>query len=369
MLRLRRLWIRNVRNYAIADLAFGEGLTVLVGRNGQGKSNLLEAVYLVATGRSHRTASEAEVIRRGEEAARIRAVVARRGRDEELEITLTRVSGRLVAEMRVNGVVTPRGSVLGRLPVVLAAPWDLEVVRGGASGRRRLLDSVLAQLSPAYFFALHRYHRVVAQRNAELRRKAAGGLDPWDAQAIALGARITAHRARHVARLRPHAEAWFALLGGEGRLSVAYRPSWPGATEEECAEAARAQMARLRADEYRRGMTLSGPHRDDLEFALDGVPLRANGSQGQWRTAMLAVRMAERAVMAAEIGGNPLLLLDDAIAELDPQRQRRVLDEEGDAQVLATTTALPEGMRTGRVLAVEVGTIREVAWSYRSATS
>lgn len=369
MPRLRNLWIRNFRNYPIADLAFGDGVTLLVGHNGQGKSNLLEAVYLVATGRSHRTTQEAETIRRGETAARIRAHISRRGRQEELEITLVLDAGRLASEMRVNGVVTPRGSVLGRLPVVLAAPWDLELVRGGGSGRRRLLDGALAQLSPAYFFSLHRYHRVVTQRNAELRRRAPGGLEPWDAQLIALGVRITAHRARYVARLQPLTEAWFGRLGGEGVFSVTYRPSWPGATDEECTAAARAQMARWRADEYRRGVTLSGPHRDDLEFALDGVPLRANGSQGQWRTAMLAVRMAERAVMAAEIGESPLTLLDDALAELDPGRQRRMLEVDDDAQVLATATAFPATARAVRVFAVEAGTVREAAWSPRFETS
>jgi DNA replication and repair protein RecF len=369
MPRLRKLWIRNVRNYPLADVTFGDGITMLVGRNGQGKSNLLEAIYLVATGRSHRTTHEAEAIRRGETAARIRAQVVRRGREEELEITLVLEDGRLASEMRVNGVVTSRGGVLGRLPVVLAAPWDLELVRGGGGGRRRLLDAALAQLSPAYFFSLHRYHRVVTQRNAELRRRAPGGLEPWDAQLIALGVRITAHRARYAARLQPQAEAWFSRLGGDGAFSVTYRPSWPGATDDEWTAAAGAQMARGRADEYRRGMTLSGPHRDDLEFALDGAPLRANGSQGQWRTATLAVRMAERAVMAADLGGSPLVLLDDALAELDPERQRRILETDDDAQVLATATALPASARAVRVFAVEAGTVREAEWSPRFETS
>jgi DNA replication and repair protein RecF len=368
MTRLQRLSLRAFRNYRSADLEFGDGVTLLVGRNGQGKSNLLEAVYLVATGRSHRTAHEAECVHYEEPAARVRAQIARRGRDEELDITLTVEAGRCVSRMRVNGVVTPRGSVLGRLPVVMAAPWDLELVRGGAGGRRRLLDGALAQLSPAYFFALHRYHRVVVQRNAELRRKATAGLDPWDAQLVTLGARITAQRTAYAARLRPHVEEWFARLGGQGALTAAYRPSWAGATDEQVAEVARADMIRLRADEYRRGVTLAGPHRDDLEFALDGRPLRAAGSQGQWRTSTLALRLAERAVMAAEIGSSPVLLLDDALAELDPERQRRVLEAEDGAQVLASATGVPPHGPV-RVLVVEAGTVTESEWSRHSATS
>ncbi|MGQ0567951.1 MAG: DNA replication/repair protein RecF [Armatimonadota bacterium] len=374
MPHLRRLWLRAFRNYALADLVIGDGTIVFLGANGQGKSNLLEAIYLVATGRSHRTASEAEIIQRGETAARVRAHISRRGREEELEITITVDGDRIVSQMRVNGVVTPRGSVLGRLPVVLAAPWDLELVRGPGSGRRRLLDGALAQLSPAYFFALHRYHRVVTQRNAELRQRGraggvASGLDAWDAQLVELGARITGHRTAYVERLRPHVTAWFERLGGSGALTLGYRPSWQGDSDDERSADARAQMSRLRVDEYRRGVTLSGPHRDDLEYALDGYTLRAYGSQGQWRTAMLAVRLAERAAMAAEIGASPVLLLDDALAELDPQRQRRVLEIGGEAQTLATATSLPGLERVPRLFTIEAGNAMETAWSPQFGTS
>jgi DNA replication and repair protein RecF len=369
MPRVKRLSLRAFRNYGRADLDLGDGTTVVVGRNGQGKSNLLEAVYLVATGRSHRTANEGETIRYGESAARVRAQVFRRGRDEELEITVAREGDRGVTRMRVNGVDTLRGDVLGRLPVVLAAPWDLELVRGGGSGRRRLLDGALAQLSPAYFFSLHRYHRVVTQRNAEIRRQAAADLEPWDAQLVALGIRLTAQRGAYVGKLQPLARDWFARLGGEGVFTVAYRPSWRGTGEEALERTARAQLAHGRADEYRRGVTLSGPHRDELDFTLDAVPLRAGGSQGQWRTAMLAVRLAERAVMQEEIGESPVLLLDDALAELDPQRQRRVLEHGDDAQTLVTATLLPALGVAVRCIRVVAGTVAEEEWSHRSERS
>ncbi|MDR7420999.1 MAG: DNA replication and repair protein RecF [Armatimonadota bacterium] len=372
MFRIRRLWLRTFRNYALADLALAEGVTVFVGPNGQGKSNLLEAAYMVSTGRSHRTGQEAEVIQRGATAARVRAAIARRGREEELEVTVALEDGRGSVRMRLNGAPSARGAVLGRLPVVLAAPWDLELVRGGGAGRRRLMDAALAQLSPAYFFALHRYHRVVIQRNAVLRGRVgprATGLEPWDAQLVALGVRITAHRAAYVERLRGPAADWFGRLGGAGTLEARYRPSWTGQGDETLAAAGRAQLAQRRADELRRGLTLVGPHRDDLELLLDGVPLRATGSQGQWRTAMLAMRLAERDVMAADLGARPVLLLDDALAELDPERQRRVLDVDGEGQVLATATALPEAATSARVIAVRAGTLEEAAWSPRSATS
>ncbi len=364
MLRLRRLWLRAFRNYERAELDLGPGTTAFVGPNAQGKSNLLEAVYLVATGRSHRTVHEAEAIRFGEESARVRARITRPGHDEEIEITLARENGRLAAQMRVNGAPAPRGSVLGRLPVVLAAPWDLEVVRGSAGGRRRLLDGALAQSSPSYYFALHRYHRVVLQRNAQLHQKTPAGLEPWDAQMIALGVRISSRRQDHTQRLAPAAADWFARLGGIGTLGVAYRPAWAGETEEQREREARAQLNRRRADELRRGATLTGPHRDDLDLTLDGMALRIAGSQGQWRTAMLALRLAERDVMAAEVGGKPVLLLDDALAELDASRQERVLQGDGDAQMLLTATTLPRRPTGGppvRVFNVFGGEITEGA--------
>ncbi|MBI3998204.1 MAG: DNA replication/repair protein RecF [Armatimonadetes bacterium] len=367
MLRLRRLWLRSFRNYERAEVVFDEGISAFVGANGQGKSNLLEAVYLVATGRSHRTAQEMEAIRFAETSARVRALVSRRGRDEELEVTLSANEGQSTTQMRVNGVPTTRGDILGRLPVVLAAPWDLEGVRGPASGRRRLMDGALAQLSPAYYFALHRYYRVISQRNAALRTRPQANLEPWDAQMVALGVRLTAARADYMQRLGAEAQGWFSRLGGTGTLRACYRPAWHGQEEEDIAGEARAQIARLRADEFRRGVTLSGPHRDEVDLLLDEGLLRAGGSQGQWRTAMLALRLAERAVMARELGGSPVLLLDDALGELDGERQRRVLQVDREGQILLTATALPEGEAEARVrvFSVRAGTVAEGEWSRR----
>jgi DNA replication and repair protein RecF len=368
---IRWVSLRGFRNYARADVGLRDGLTVLVGANGQGKSNFLEAVYVVATGRSYRTVREVEVVARGEAVARVRAVVVRRGREEEQEVVIHRAEDAGTVQMRVGGVETPRSRVLGRVPVVVAAPWDLDVVRGAAVLRRRLLDAALAQMSPAYYFALHRYYRTLTQRNAALRRRAGAHLEPWEAQMIALGARVVVRRRAYVARLSMQAEGWFQRLGGTGALRVRYRPSWAGASEEDVALVARGELTRRRADELRRGVTLSGPQRDDVELLLDDVPLRTVGSLGQWRLAMLAVRFAEREALGDELGVTPILLLDDVLAELDEARQRRVLQLADAGQVLATTTALPAGAGGDgmHVLRVADGAVREDAWSHRSVTS
>ncbi|MGQ0549398.1 MAG: DNA replication/repair protein RecF [Armatimonadota bacterium] len=365
MLRLRRLWLRAFRNYERADLTVGPGITAFVGPNAAGKSNLLEAIHLVATGRSHRTLREGEAIRHGETSARIRALVTRRGHDEDLDITLVAEDGRERVQMRVNGAPMPRSGVLGRLPVVLAAPWDLDVVRGPAGGRRRLLNGALSQLSPAYHFAVHRYHRVIAQRNTVLRQRWPEGLQPWDAQMITLGARITARRGEYAGRLAAAAHRWFERLAGGGFFRVAYRAAWSGGDDAEIAETGQMELARCRADELRRGVSVTGPHRDDLELTLDGAPLRACGSQGEWRAAMLALRLAERAVMAEDLGAPPVLLLDDALAELDAGRQRRLLETDDEAQVLLTATELPQaGPLKGAltIVTVDHGRLGEGVW-------
>lgn len=366
MHRLRRLSLRAFRNYQRADLNISAGTTLFIGANGQGKSNLLEAIYLAATGRSHRTTQDADMIQLGEAAARVRVLVARRGREEEIETTVVVAEGHATVHMRVNGTTTPRGGVLGRLPVVMAAPWDLEVIRGAAGGRRRLLDAALAQISPSYYFALHRYHRVILQRNAVLRQGRGTGLEPWDAQMVALGVRIAVQRRAYVGRLAPPTREWFARLGGTGVLGVGYQAAWSGATEEDITAEARLQLVRRRADELKRGVTLTGPHRDDLEMLLDERAIRSFSSQGQWRTAMLAMRLAERAVMTAELGDPPVLLLDDALAELDDTRQRRLIGLGEEGQMLLTATALPSEAPEVRGFVVENGVVEEREWSPRS---
>lgn len=369
MHRLRHLWLREFRNYERLDLSIEPGITAFTGPNGGGKSNLLEAIYLVATGRSHRTTHEVEGIRFGQDAGRIRALIARPGREEELEATLLRDDPRAAVQLKVNGALTTRGSVLGRLPVVMVAPWDMDVIRGSGATRRRMVDAALAQLSPAYYFALHRYHRVIMQRNAVLRQGRAAGTDPWDAQMIALGVRLTMHRRGYVERLGPAATVWFDRLGGAGDLRVVYQAVWQGTGEEDMTTDARGQITQRRAEESRRGVTLTGPQRDELLLSLDNHALRSTGSQGQWRTAMLAIRLAEREVMSGEVGGPPVLLLDDALAELDHVRQRRVLDLSGTGQVLLTATELPPDAPRVCAVAVEAGTLRGGTWLPQYETS
>lgn len=342
---LTHLRLVNFRNHRRTELAPTPRLNFLVGANAQGKSSLIEAVEVAATGRSHRALRDAELICFGEEWARVRAVTSRADRDVELAVGWRREpagpESSPVKEIRVNGVPVRRGEMFGHLLVVVASPHDEQVVAGSPVHRRRLLDVLLAQLSPAYFYTASRYARAVAQRNRLLRDHGRRDLDAWDEQVAVLGAAITARRRTAVARLSAVAsDAYAALCGGAEHLTITYQPSMPGEDEGAMVEQARGVLQRRRAEEVVRGATLVGPHRDELRLAIDGRDLRLFGSRGQQQAAMLAVRLAERRVLREDTGEEPVLLLDDTLLALDEERQARLLELIGGAQALITITTL-----------------------------
>lgn len=362
---LAELRFRDFRNYASLDAAFGQGITILYGPNAQGKSNLLEGVYMAAMGRSPRAGVDTEVIRFGQERAYVRALV-NGTRSHLLEVAVDRTGG--ARRVKVNGVAARRGQLLGRMAVVLTGPLDDEVIRGVPGYRRRVLDVALSQISPSYFFALTRYIRVVRQRNRLLREAVPGPeLVPWDEQLIELGAALTERRREFVAALARRARARHARIAGNEELDVVYL-SAAGDGEERRALAA--ALAARRGEEIRRGATLVGPHRDDLRLTVNGIDLRMFGSRGQQHTAALSLRLAEAEMLRDELGEWPVLLLDDVLADLDPNRQTFLLREvagPGPAmpeatgpQVLLTHTGpLPLGEMPVRLLSVRGGMLVE----------
>jgi DNA replication and repair protein RecF len=349
------LRLRDFRNYAACDVAFGVGVTVLQGANAQGKSNLLESVYTVATGRSPRVGTDVEVIRFGQDRAYVRGAV-RNGRTAVLEIAVERATGE--KRVKVNGIPASRGQMLGRLVAVLAGPLDDGVVRGAPEYRRRVIDAALSQMSPSYYFNLTRYARVVRQRNRLLREAAAGGaLDPWDRQLIELGAGLIDRRRRFVARLAARAAVRHARIAGQDeRLEMAYVCS---AGDGEERDALARALAQRRGEELRRGTSLVGPHRDDLQICLGGMDLKMFGSRGQQRTAALSLRLSEADFLRDEIGEWPVVLLDDVLADLDASRQSFLLREVAGTQVLLTHTEPPPSDLPVRVLTVRSGTLVE----------
>lgn len=345
---LTQLRLVNVRNHRRTEMEPATGLNVFVGANAQGKSTVLEAVELAATGRSRRVRREAELITLGESWARVRASSRRADRDEEVDLAFRQdASAPLVdhtwREIRVNGVPVRRGELFGHLLCVTAGPADAEVAGGSPAFRRRLVDMLLAQISPAYYYIATRYARAVAQRNRLLRAKTAAAADfvPWDDQVATLGAAVTLRRRDVVARLAAAAgRIYRELSGGREEMAVTYAANLPGADETELVQAAREAMVAQHKAERARGLTLVGPHRDEITLEVDRRLLRLYGSRGQQVAAVLALRLAERQLLREETGEEPVLLLDDVVMTLDEPRQAQLLAFARGAQTLITVTTL-----------------------------
>lgn len=348
-MRLRRLSIRHFRNLGVQDLELPAGGVALVGDNAQGKSNFLEAIYYLETFRSFRGARDDQIVGFGEQAFRVVGALAPEGevgRSVEVGAAFERRGRR--KKVTVDGVEPPRmGEALGRLAAVVFSPTDVELVSGGPSGRRRFLDIVLSLTEPGYLESLQEYRRVLLRRNAALKNGQTGAaVGAWNQGLIRAGARVIVARKEWV---RQRCEAfgdYYAAVSGGTRAHMAYRSDvrlGGSMTPDEVAEAYRESLADTAESERRRGVTLAGPHRDEVTLRLQGgqvdVDLRDYGSGGQRRTAALALRLVEARTMREVRGREPLVLLDDVFAELDPARSERVLElmeREETGQVVLT---------------------------------
>jgi DNA replication and repair protein RecF len=362
MIHVERLRVRDFRTYAAADVAVGPGLTVLHGANGAGKTNLLEALYFGCTARSCRTANEREVVRFDAPAARVE-VDTRDGEGDRHTLSVGFAPGE-PKRLKVDGAPVERLTDSPARPLVsVFLPDRLELVKGAPSGRRAHLDQLVAALWPSRGANRAQYSRAMAQRNALLGRVRAGrvgegALDAWDAELARWGIALRDDRAAAVARVADGYPALAAELGLVGAAELRYRPR----TRAEDAAGLAAELRERRASDLERGFTQHGPHRDDLQMVRDGRELKAYGSQGEQRIALLSLLLAERAVLADERGAPPLMLLDDVMSELDADRRGLLvarLDDGGQAVVTTTDLAhVPGGDRAEVVrLRVSPGTV------------
>jgi len=343
---LSQLTLTNVRNYAELEFVPEPGLNVFVGSNAQGKSNLLEAIALLGTGKSFRTARESEIVRSGLPSAALSGEARVAAGNVRLACTLNLGLTGLRKVYAVNGRSVRYASYLGKMRVVTFVPAHLALVSGPPSARRSLVNAALAQESPAYYAALAAYGKFVVQKNALLRGSIAPDetlLATYDERLIETGTRIVLARRAFVAALDERARAVHRSWVGEreGALQIAYVPdvSVDVPTADGVATAFMCRLAEKRVAEVARRTSLVGPHRDDVAFRLGGIALAPFGSQGQQRTAVLALKVAEYSVLEARSGEAPLLLLDDVLSELDPQRQRAFLQGVGSfEQAFVTTT-------------------------------
>jgi DNA replication and repair protein RecF len=380
--RLTRLSLTDFRSYSGADLALGPGVTAFVGPNGQGKTNLVEAVGYVATLGSHRVATDAPLVRLGAQRGVVRAMVRRAGRDTLVEIEIVPGGAN---RARLNRGPVPRArEVLGVLRTVLFAPEDLALVKGDPDGRRRFLDDLLVARAPRFAGVRADYERVVRQRNALL--KSAGAtirsgrgdvrtLDVWDSHLATTGAELLAGRLRLVSLLAPDvAKAYAQVSDGQGEASIAYRTSLgedlasgAGVDREVLAARLLEALAKARPQELERGVSLVGPHRDDLQLNLGPFPAKGFASHGESWSFALALRLASYELLRADGGpdgdGEPVLVLDDVFAELDAGRRDRLAGLVSGAEQVLVTAAVPQDVPEaleGARFDVTAGEVRRV---------
>lgn len=402
---LAHLSLTNFRNYVRAELDFSSPLTVVRGTNAQGKTNLLEAIYYLATAGSPRARTDRELINwlayeEPSPFARLEGRVQGSETLREVSVVLLLPNDRLQKEIKVNGVKRRAVDLIGQLKTVLFMPEDIDLIAGSPDARRRYLDSAISQVDRGYSRALHQYNRVLVQRNSLLRglRDRAGDpyqLEFWDQRLIEQGSRLLAGRLTAVTELNELVQDIHPrLTGGHERLRLVYRSSLPLDGEEwplpyrqlslgtalpdgaalttdvpdraTIKAAFEEQLGSRRAEEIERGMSLYGPHRDDLRFLVGGVDMCTFGSRGQQRTIAISVKLAELDLIRSRTGEEPVLLLDDVMSELDEARREYLMDTiHGDQQVIITTTDLeyfaPAFLERATLWQIHAGTVGPLA--------
>jgi DNA replication and repair protein RecF len=343
-LAIESLNVRSFRNLTSVDLELGPRFNVLSGDNGQGKTNLLEAVYVLATSRSFRTSRQAELVRVGSDAASVRATIREQDDAREQSVGL----GHGVRRVRVDGKRPPTLAAYAlRTPVVVFHPGAVALSTGSGGERRKLLDRVALYQSPAALGEAEGYAKALRarQRVLEVRGESAAELEHWEELVVRHGRALAQARLRAAEALAPAAEREFARIGGETPFRVRYAPNAPADGDEY-----RSVLARWRARDRARGSAAVGPHRDDLVVELGGGPARGRASQGQHRAIVLALELGEIEVICEARMVRPILLLDDVSSELDRARTAALFAalRRGEGQVLLTTTR-PELIETGEL--------------------
>lgn len=333
------LSLKNYRNYENLNLNFSDGTNIFYGNNAQGKTNILEAVYMSGTTKSHRTSKDLELIRFTEEESHISTMVRKNGISHKIDIHLKNNKSKGVA---IDGIPIKKASELfGMINFVFFSPEDLNIIKNGPSEKRRFMDIELCQLNKIYLSDLANYNKIVIQRNKLLkdllfRKDLSDTLDIWDLQLCEYGQRIIKMREAFVERLNEIIyHIHYSLSGGKENLKIVYLKN---CEKENLME----QLKLNREKDLKLKTTSVGPHRDDLGFYFDGMDVRKYGSQGQQRCAALSLKLSEIELVKSTTGDTPILLLDDVLSELDKNRQNYLLNHIHDIQAMITCTGLDE---------------------------
>lgn len=336
---VKKLNLKNFRNYAAEEFEFGEGLNVLFGRNGQGKTNCAEAIFYLCTGVSPRARRDRQLIRCGEEAAELDCTASGRYGDIALAAKITE-NGR---QFTLNGnKITKNADILGNLFSVFFSPRELRLIQDGPDERRRFLNVSISQLYRAYYTALQRYNRILEQRNNLLKERDGDliydTLPVWDSELAKYAAVICQKRADYIAMLAPLARSAHSYLTNDGEeLEIKPEKTYEGGAKE-IEERLFAELQRGYERDIRLGYTATGPHRDDLQLLINGQDAKTFASQGQTRTAALSIKLAEVEIFKQLSGEYPVLILDDVTSELDLPRRKKLLERTDGLQTILTCT-------------------------------
>jgi len=344
-LKVKSICLKNYRNYDNAEVEFADAFNIIYGNNAQGKTNIIEAIFLCASGRSHRTPKDNELLKYGKNFFDIKLEYSRADRNEQIHIVYSNEERKKIS---INDIPLKKiGGLMGHLNAVIFSPEDLLVIKQGPAERRRFIDITLSQLRPSYFFDLQQYAKILLQRNnllksISLNNELADTLEVWDHHLVKTGARIMKARKDFIKRLDVMAAARHEKLTNcEEKLRLEYDPSFKieeTDEEEKIEDAFRRNIRKNREKELMKGTTLTGPQRDDIDIILNGESTRIYASQGQQRTSVLSMKLAEIDIIKEETGEYPVLLLDDVLSELDDRRKEYLLDSIEKIQALITST-------------------------------
>jgi len=354
---IKSLSLQNFRNHARTVVEFGEGINVLVGDNAQGKTNLIEAIYMTCIGRGFKSPRDREVIKFGQDFAKVKTTAVKKFGKISVEIAVSTIQGKAGKSIKINEVpITRTGELMGTVPCVFFNPDELKLVKEAPADRRRFMDIDISQIDKIYFYNLLRYNKVLKQRNALLKSIGTSAdemrsLDIWDEQLATLGEQIINRRVLFCEELKKEVVGVHKVIAPGETIEVAYegalgdispRKSSASPADNSLAKHAPAPLLSLlksaRANDLRLRTTTVGPHRDDIALSINGKDVRGFASQGQQRTVALSLKIAELKIFERVIGEKPVLLLDDVLSELDARRQAKLLDLIKEWQSIITTT-------------------------------
>ena len=340
---IKEIELNNFRNYKEQKVSFSKGVNIFIGKNAQGKTNLLEGIYLNAFGKSFKNVKDKELIKFGEEYCRIKTVSENEEGENTTEIVIKN-DGR--KGIKKDGVKVRRASeLLDRIYIIVFSPEDLRIVKDEPEKRRKFINRELCQIRAGYLYDLNEYNRILKQRNIYLKEREIDEdlLDIWDRQLASCGTRIIRKRKQFIERIDEISrKIHYGITDNQERLALKYESNIPASanTEEDFYEL----LVATREDDIRNGTTGRGPHRDDFSINADAVDLRKFGSQGQQRTAALSLKLSEIKIIEEEKREKPVLLLDDVLSELDNDRQVMLIKSLGDNQLFITTTDIIESV-------------------------